>query len=104
MAVNLLKTSKKLMQALNANGCKLTFNVKEFMGVEGKPVKYYSVCAAEWNENRHKYDSRELYSTTSLLRIVFYLRDMWYSLNGWDLPTDQKQWNELREKIKQEDN
>ena len=96
MAGNLAQTSKKLIQAINTRGHKLTFNIKQFMGSEGRPHNYYSICRAVWDEDKGKYFNQELYSTTSMVRIVLFLRDMWYKENGWDLPTDQEKWNGIR--------
>lgn len=100
MATNLMQTCKKLIQALNSRGNKLTFSTKQFIGTEGQPHNMYSVSKATWNEEKGKYKHDEIYSTTSMVRMTLFLRDMWYEENGWDLPTDQEQWNELREEIR----
>ena len=99
MATNLMQTSKKLIQALNQRGHKLTLSTKQFYGKEGQPHNMYSISRATWNEEKRKYSHDELYSTTSMVRITLFLRDMWYKENGWDLPTDQEMWNELREEM-----
>ena len=96
MAANLRQTSKKLVLALNSRGYKLTFNMKQFMGTEGEPHNYYSICKAVWNEDTNRYYNQEIYSSSSMIRITLFLRDMWYKENGWELPTDQKKWNEIR--------
>lgn len=101
MAANLVVTSKKLIQALNSRDHKLTFSTKQFMGSEGQPHNYYSVNQAVWDEDRQKYYNSELYSSTSMVRIVLFLRDMWYEENGWPLPEDQPLWNKIREEIKE---
>ena len=99
MATNLVQTSKKLVLALNSRGYKLTFNTKQFMGVEGEPHNYYSICKAVWDEDKHKYLNQEIYSSSSMIRIVLFLRDMWYKENGWELPTDQEKWNNIRREL-----
>ena len=104
MAGNLAQIVKKLTLALNSNGYKLTYNVKQFMGQEGEPHNYYSICQAVWDEDKHKYLNQELYSSTSMVRIVLFLRDMWFTHNGWDLPADQEKWNELRKQMKEKKN
>lgn len=103
MAVNLVRTSRKLCQALNARGDKITFNTKQFMGNEGRVHTYYSINRAVWNPERNKYYHEELYSSSSMVRITLYLRDMWYKVNGWELPTDQEQWNNIRKGLEQGD-
>ena len=100
MGANLMQTSKKLVQALNSRGYKLTFSTKQFIGKEGQPHNMYSISKATWDEDKRKYKHDELYSTTSMVRVVLFLRDMWYEENGWALPMDQEQWNRIREEIR----
>lgn len=103
MATNLMQTSKKLIQALNSRGHKLTFSTKQFMGREGQPHNMYSISRAIWNEDKRRYSHEELYSTTSMVRVTLFLRDMWFEENGWELPTDQEEWNAIREELKRND-
>lgn len=100
MATNLMQTSKKLIQALNSRGYLLTMSTKQFIGKEGQPHNMYSISKALWNEEKRRYSHEEIYSATSMVRIVLFLRDMWYEENGWDLPTDQEQWNAVREELR----
>lgn len=101
MATNLMQTSKKLIQALNSRGYRLTLSTKQFMGREGQPHNMYSISRAIWNEEKEKYSHEELYSTTSMVRITLYLRDMWFDANGWELPTDQESWNKIRKELRE---
>ena len=101
MATNLMQTSKKLIQALNSRGHKVTLSTKQFIGREGQPHNMYSVNKAWWNEEKRKYSHDELYSTTSMVRITLFLRDMWFEENGWELPTDQESWNLIREELRE---
>jgi hypothetical protein len=100
MAANLMQTSKKLVQALNSRGYKLTLSTKQFIGREGQPHNMYSISNATWDDEKKRYKHNELYSTTSLVRIVLFLRDMWYEENGWELPADQEKWNGIRKELK----
>ena len=99
VANNLMKTSKKLVSALNTRNYKLTISTKQFIGTEGRPHNMYSINNAVWDDEKRKYINRELYSTTSMVRIALYLRDMWFRENGWELPTDQEKWNQIREEL-----
>ena len=101
MATNLMQTSKKLIQALNSRGYLLTFSAKQFMGREGQPHNMYSVNQATWNEEKRRYSHEELYSTTSMVRMTLFLRDMWFKENGWELPTDQEAWNAIRKELEE---
>lgn len=100
MATNLLKTSKKLVQALNTRGYLMTFSTKQFIGREGQPHTMYCLSRAIWDEEKRRYAHIGVYSSTSMVRIVLFLRDMWFEENGWELPEDQEQWNKIREGLR----
>ena len=104
MASNLLRTSKKLVSALNTRDYKLTISTKQFIGTEGRPHTMYSVNNALWDDEKRKYKNHEIYRSTSLVRIVLYLRDMWFRENGWELPTDQELWNKIRQDLEEKQN
>lgn len=93
------KSINKLIQALNMKGEMLLYNKKQFMGKEGTPHNLYVISRAVWNADKGKYGSVDLYKSTSTVRIVLYLRDMWFTVNGWELPTDNEMWNQIREAI-----
>ena len=93
-------TSRKLMKALNCNGYMLTMSTTQFIGFEGTPKTRYSLANAVWNPDTRKYENHELYGTISMVRMVLFLRDMWYSYNGWELPTDNAYWNAVRKEIR----
>lgn len=93
---DLSKTCKTLIKALNVNGANILFNRKEFMGKEGIPHTMYSVSKAYWDDSKGKYGSTELYKSASLIRVIFYLRDMLYMEQGKPLPMDNPLWNEAR--------
>lgn len=103
MATNLMKTSKKLIQALNNEGYKLTFSMKQFIGRDNLSHNYYSINRAEWNDERKRYNHYEVYSSASMVRIVLFLRDMWFKHNGWELPTDQELWNKIRSDLQEKE-
>ena len=90
----------KLIKALNMRGYMLMYNKKQFMGVEGKPHNLYTITQAKWDEGRQKYGSVEIYKSTSTVRVVLFLRDLWYLEQGKELPTDNEMWNQIREKEK----
>ena len=49
-----------------------------------------------FDEKTGKNTKVELFSTYSLLQMVFFMRDYWYMLNGIELPTDNEKWNKIR--------
>lgn len=101
---SLIQTSKKLIKAINTKGYTLTYGSKEFLGNDGKIHNYGTVYIAKYNEARHRYDSVPIYSTPSTVRVVMYLRDFWFILNGMELPTDQELWNKIRKQLIAEGN
>lgn len=64
---------------------------------QDRPVTIYHIKQAIWDEKKSKYVNQDLFQSTSQIQIVLYLRDMWYSLNGIELPKDNEQWNTLRD-------
>ncbi len=93
---DLSKTCKTLFKALNSRGANLLFNRKEFMGIEGIPHTMYSISKAYFDESIGRYKSREIYKSASLVRIIFYLNDLWCLENGLPLPDSNKEWVEAR--------
>ena len=88
----------KLIKALNQKGYMLMYNKKQFMGVEGQPHNLYSVTQAKWLPEKNKYGQIEVYKSTSTVRVVLFLRDLWFLEQGKDLPEDNEMWNQIREK------
>lgn len=93
---DLNKVCQKLIMALNINGAGLLFSKKQFMGTEGRPHNLYCISKAFWDDSKGKYGSNEIYKSTSMIRVVLYLRDTLYLEQGKELPMDNEMWNELR--------
>lgn len=94
------RSISKLISALNNRGYMLMYEKGQFMGIEGKPHNLYTIQQAKWDPQRNKYGKIAVYKSTSTVRIVLFLRDVWYLETGQDLPTDNEMWNEIREKEK----
>jgi len=90
----------KLIKALNMKGYMLMYNKKQFMGVEGQPHNLYVITQAKWEPLKNRYGQVEVYKSTSTVRVVLFLRDLWFLECGKELPTDNQMWNEIREKEK----
>lgn len=101
MSMNLNKTADRLRIALNQRGYNLTISKRQFLGNNNALINLYIVAQAVWDDERHKYYNSDLYSTSSRLKLVFYLRDLWYFENGWELPTDDEMWNETRKELQE---
>ena len=91
---------KKLRGAINLRGEKLLYNTCEFYSEDQqRPITLYEIRKAVWDEKRGKHKHIKLFQSASQLQIVLFLRDYWYKINEWELPTDNEKWNSIRSKI-----
>lgn len=91
---------KKLRNAINLKGEKLLYCTSEFFSEEQhRPITVYTIKKAVWDQKRKRNRNVELFHSASQIQIVLFLRDYWFNLNGYELPTDNEQWNEIRAKI-----
>lgn len=99
MAKKFGPTVKKLQNAINGTGqAHLTINKTQyFVEKDGKIAEILIVKEAIPQANgKVKYE--EIFSSGSDVAIVLFLRDYWYALNGWEIPTDNEYWNETKRK------
>lgn len=91
----------KLQQALNMHGLRIMYCTSQFYSdKQERPVTIYHIKQAVWDAKKQKYVNQDLFNSTSQIQILLFLRDMWYSLNGKELPTDNETWNEIRDKYR----
>lgn len=94
----------KLQNAINGKGYKILISRNQFYSEDqNRPVTIYNVKQAVWDDDKHKNVNVDLFHSTSEIQIVLFLRDYWFTLNGWELPTDNDTWNKMRDKIKQKE-
>jgi hypothetical protein len=101
MASN-IKTIKKLQLAINMN-CpfRILYTTSQFYSVAKQmPVTKYCLRKAELDYTENRSTSEEIFSTYSQLQIILYLRDLWYTWNNMELPTDNELWNGIKEREK----
>lgn len=91
---------KKLQSAINTrfNGRLLINRTQWYSDREDRPVTTWVIRKAVWNDTKQRNDNIELFKSTSEIQIVLFLRDYWYELNGWEVPTDNKQWLAAKQK------
>ena len=93
------RTIRKLQQALNARGCRILFSTSQFYSEQqNRPITIYHIKQSLIDDG--KTTQIELFSSASRIQTVLFLRDYWYDLNGWELPTDNPVWNKIREEYK----
>lgn len=89
-----------LQKVLNKNGLRIMYSTSQFYSEQqDRPVTIYHVKQAVWDSKKGKFVNQELFNSTAQIYIVFYLRDLWYSLNGKELPTNNEKWNSMRENL-----
>lgn len=100
MAKKFGPTIKKLQRAINEKYQEnILINKTQFVAEsDGKIIEMLIVKKAIWDENKKKMKNIEIFSSTSDVQIVLFLRDYWYELNGWEVPTDNESWNKAKRK------
>lgn len=94
------KIIKKLQHALNDKGLKILYSTTQFYSEDQqRPVTCYIIKQAVWDEKKHRNLNIELFKSYSQIQIVLFLRDMWYEVNGWEVPTDNDTWNKIKKEI-----
>lgn len=92
----------KLQRAINAQGEKLLYDTQQFYSNDqNRPITMYRIRKTYKNEatGRNKYV--ELFSSASQIQIVLFLRDYWYEINGWEVPTDNEMWEKIKARYKE---
>lgn len=100
MAGNYLHTAKRLQTACRKSfGVKLLIHSKQWYSEDkDMAMTLYTIAQAVYNEEKQKMVTVELFKTYSQVQIVLFMRDFWYKLNGWEVPTDNEKWEEIKEK------
>lgn len=89
-----------LQHAINKNfNQRLLVDKVQFYSTNNdRPITQYVLKLEVWDEGKQKFKKQELFASTSMIQIVLFLRDYWYELNGWEVPTDNEMWNKAKEK------
>ena len=89
----------KLQTALNLKGLRIMYTTSQFYSdKQNRPITVYHIKQAEWDDDKQRYQNVELFKSTSQIQIVLFLRDMWYSVNGKEIPKDNEVWNNIKAK------
>ena len=93
-------TIKKLQRAINDKfDYRVLVNKTQFYSEDScRVLEYISVKRSIYDEEKKKNRNIELFSSSSDVQIVLYLRDLWYELNGWEVPTDNEKWVKAKQK------
>lgn len=90
----------KLQNAINENfDARILYNKQQWYSEEQhRAVNQYVIRKAYYDKETDKMKQMELFSSCSQIQIVLWLRDYWYELNGWEVPTDNEMWERAKEK------
>ena len=99
MGNNLNNVAKKLQTAIEQRfGVVLVFSKQEWYSTTTcTRLSDNIIRRAEIGENG-KPQYSEIFRSVSKIQQCLFLRDYWYWLNGWQLPTDNVVWNEKRKR------
>ena len=103
MATSFKTMINKLQRACNERfDARLLYNKTQVYSTKAnKPVTFLCIRQAVMDPETGKTKNIELFNTTSEVQIVKFLRDYWYELNGWEVPKDDKEWEEQKRKYQQ---
>ena len=77
----------KLQVALNSKGLRILCNRSQFYSdQQNRPVTMYKVSQSVRNESTGKCTHVELFSSASEIQIVLFMRNLWYAVNGKEIP------------------
>ena len=101
-----LQVIKKLQNAINKKfDEKLLFNQTQWYSEEkNAPVNLYKLKKVIIDPETGRHSNIEIFSTYSHIQMVLFLRDYWYELNGWEVPTDNEEWNKAKASYKEKSN
>lgn len=86
----------KLQNAINQHGGKILYEKSQFFSEDqNRPITIYRLSQALEVQNK-KHKKEKLFETTSMIQIVLYLRDLWFYMNSWDIPTDNETWEKVK--------
>lgn len=93
--------AKRLQSAINqrtGDGAKLLINTQQWYSKDkGRTVTSYVIKQSITDGDKLYRHNIEMFRTYSQVQMVLWLRDYWYELNGWEVPTDNKTWEELKQ-------
>lgn len=98
MASKYMTLARKLQTVIKHTfGVKLLINTNQWYHKDKDMfISVYTVKQSVWDDEKNKAITTDLYTTYSQIQLVLYLRDMWYELNGWEVPTDNEVWENIK--------
>lgn len=77
----------RLQVALNSKGLRILCNRSQFYSEQqNRPVTVYKVSQSIYDPEKGKSRHIELFSAASQIQIVLFMRNLWYLINGREIP------------------
>lgn len=95
---NYLAMAKRLQKAIRKTyGINILINSQQWYSSDKDcAITVYNIKQAVYDETKKRYVNIDLFKSYSQVQLVLFLRDYWYDLHGWDIPTDNPIWEELK--------
>ena len=86
----------RLQNAINQHGGRLLYETGQFFSEEqNRPVTLYKITQSITTPSG-KTKREKLFESPSMIQIVLYLRDVWYTMTDQELPTDNAMWEVVK--------
>ena len=104
MAGTYLHTAKRLQTACRKLfGVNLLIQQRQWYSEDKQmAMTYYTVHKVDIVNG--KKTQLELFHTYSQVQLVLFMRDFWYSLNGWEVPNNNPIWEEAKRQYAEKPN
>ena len=103
--VKFIRIARKLQTACNKQfGVKLLIDQKQWYHKDKDMViTVYTLYRTVFDEAKNKSSKIKLFQTYSQIQLVLFLRDYWYELNGWEIPTDNEIWEGVKKEYERKE-
>lgn len=102
MAGSYLHTAKRLQTACRKLfGVKLLINSRQWYSDDKDMAMTLYVIQEVMYDDAGNKKNIELFKTYSQIQLLLFMRDYWYKLNGWEVPTDNEKWEAIKKKYEQ---
>ena len=92
-------TIKTFQRALDSIGFPILYHTTQFYSMrQHRPVTQYHIKKVVVDEETGKTGSEEIFNSYYQLYIIFFLRDLWYVLNGKEIDKSNQIWEEYKER------
>lgn len=90
---------KTFQRAFDSIGCPLLYHTTQFYSTRQKrPVTQYHIKRVTIDDETGKSSSEEIFNSYYQLYIIFFLRDLWYYINGKQIDTTNETWENYKRK------